>query len=79
MTAREAIKGLRKLSKEFSGYKPNEEMFGVAIAALEKEAWREEHPVSPLQLQLKKHSNQPTEDNSCIYCNNRMSRGEYLE
>lgn len=31
----EAIKGLQRLSKEFSGYKPNEEMFEMAIEALQ--------------------------------------------
>ena len=35
MTNKEAIKGLKALSKEFSGYKPNEEMFDMAIKALE--------------------------------------------
>lgn len=37
MTNKEAIKGLKALSKEFSGYKPNEEMFDMAIKALEGE------------------------------------------
>ena len=37
MTKQEAINGLKALSKEFSGYKPNEEMFGMAINALELE------------------------------------------
>ena len=37
MTNKEAIKGLKALSKEFSGYKPNEEMFDMAIKALELE------------------------------------------
>lgn len=76
MTAREAIKGLERLAKEFSGYKPNEEMFEMAIAALEKEAWKEEHPVSPLQT--KKDSNPPTEDISCVYCNKRMECYRYI-
>jgi len=76
MTAREAIKGLERLAKEFSGYKPNEEMFEMAIAALEKEAWKEEHPISPLQT--KKDSNPPTEDNSCMYCSNRMRCYRYI-
>lgn len=31
----EVIKGLQRLSKEFSGYKPNEEMFEMAIEALQ--------------------------------------------
>ena len=34
MTREEAIKGLETLSKSFSGYKPNEEMFTMAISAL---------------------------------------------
>ena len=76
MTTREAIKGLERLAKEFSGYKPNEDMFEMAIAALEKEAWKEEHPVSPLQT--KKDSDPPTEDNSCMYCSNRMSCYRYI-
>lgn len=76
MTAREAIKGLERLAKEFSGYKPNEEMFEMAIAALEKEVWKEEHPVSPLHL--KKHSDPPTEDDSCMDCNERILCNKYL-
>lgn len=43
MTREEAIKGLKTLAKEFSGYKPNEEMFDMAIKALEQseceDAW----------------------------------------
>ena len=35
MTREEAIKGLKYLRKEFSGYKPNEDMFDMAIEALE--------------------------------------------
>lgn len=34
MTREEAIRGLETLSKYFSGYKPNEEMFEMAISAL---------------------------------------------
>jgi len=37
MTNKEAIKGLKALSKEFSGYKPNEDMFDMAIEALYKQ------------------------------------------
>ena len=37
MTREEAIKGLKAFRKEFSGYKPNEEMFDMAIKALEQE------------------------------------------
>ena len=37
MTREEAIKGLKILAKDFSGYKPNEEMFDMAIKALEQE------------------------------------------
>lgn len=37
MTREEAIKGLKVLRKDFSGYKPNEEMFDMAIKALEQE------------------------------------------
>lgn len=37
MTREEAIKGLKRLRDDFSGYKPNEEMFDMAIAALETE------------------------------------------
>lgn len=36
MTREEAIKGLKVLRKDFSGYKPNEEMFDMAIQALEQ-------------------------------------------
>lgn len=32
----EAIKGMKVLRKDFSGYKPNEEMFDMAIEALEE-------------------------------------------
>ena len=35
MTREEAIKGLKRLRDDFSGYKPNEEMFDMAIKALE--------------------------------------------
>lgn len=35
MTKDEAIKGLKYLAKAFDGYKPNEEMFRMAIEALE--------------------------------------------
>lgn len=35
MTREEAIKGLKVLRKDFSGYKPNEEMFDMAIEALQ--------------------------------------------
>ena len=35
MTREEAIKGLKVLRNDFSGYKPNEEMFDMAIEALE--------------------------------------------
>lgn len=34
---KEAIKGLKRLRDDFSGYKPNEEMFDMAIAALSAE------------------------------------------
>ena len=36
MTREEAIRGLKMLRKDFSGYKPNEEMFDMAIEALEQ-------------------------------------------
>lgn len=36
MTNEETIKGLKVLAKDFSGYKPNEEMFNKAIKALEQ-------------------------------------------
>ena len=36
MTREEAIKGLKVLRKDFSGYKPNEEMFDMAIEALKQ-------------------------------------------
>lgn len=36
MTREEAIKGLKVLAKDFSGYRPNEEMFNMAITALEQ-------------------------------------------
>lgn len=35
MTREEAIKGLKVLRRDFSGYKPNEEMFDMAIEALQ--------------------------------------------
>ena len=35
MTNEEAIKGLKVLAKDFSGYKPNEKMFEMAIKALQ--------------------------------------------
>ena len=37
MTREEAIKGLKVLAKDFSGYGPNEEMFNMAIEALEQQ------------------------------------------
>lgn len=37
MTNHKTIKGLRYLANEFSGYKPNEEMFEMAIKVLEKQ------------------------------------------
>ena len=37
MTREEAIKGLKVLRRDFSGYKPNEEMFDMAIEALKCE------------------------------------------
>ena len=37
MTREEAIKGLKVLRRDFSGYKPNEEMFDMAIKALEQD------------------------------------------
>lgn len=78
MTAREAIKGLERLAKEFSGYKSNEEMFEMAIAALEKEAWKEEHPVSPL-IHKYPPVKPPKNSDSCMWCGNRMMCDKYLE
>ena len=40
MTREEAIKGLKVLRKDFSGYKPNEEMFDMAIEALQTDIVR---------------------------------------
>ena len=37
MTKEVAIKGLKAYREEFSGYEPNEEMFDMAIKALEQE------------------------------------------
>ena len=37
MKNQEAVKGLKVLAKDFSGYKPNEEMFEMAISALERQ------------------------------------------
>lgn len=37
MSREEAINGLKVLRREFSGYKPNEEMFDIAIKALEQQ------------------------------------------
>lgn len=37
MTKEEAIKGLKVLRRDFSGYKPNEEMFDMAIESLEQD------------------------------------------
>lgn len=36
MTIEETLKGLRALRRDFSGYKPNEEMFDVAINILKQ-------------------------------------------
>ena len=52
------------------------EAFDMAITALEKEAWKEEHPVSSLHLNV--DSDPPTEDNSCMYCNKRMECYRYI-
>lgn len=38
MTREEAIKGLKVLRRDFSGYKPNEEMIDMAIKALEQQS-----------------------------------------
>lgn len=38
MTKDEAKKGLQRLAKEFNGYKPNEEMFTIAIDAINDNA-----------------------------------------
>ena len=38
MTREEVIKGLKVLRRDFSGYKPNEEMFDIAIKVLEQES-----------------------------------------
>ena len=40
MNRDEAIKGLKVLRKDFSGYKPNEEMFDMAIEALQTDIVR---------------------------------------
>lgn len=48
MTIEEVIKGLKVLRKEFSGYKPNEEMFDMAIEALKSQTKpydRKEHNI----------------------------------
>ena len=37
MTAKEAIMGLERLAKYLSGYKPNKEMFEMAISALQEQ------------------------------------------
>lgn len=80
MTAREALSELKVIKDVYAGmrkeYEPCVEALSIAINALEKEVWREEHPVSPLHL--KKHSDPPTEDNSCMYCNKRMSCYRYI-
>ena len=39
MSREEAIKGLEGLARNFGGYKPNEEMFDMAIAALKPTTW----------------------------------------
>lgn len=36
MTIEEALKGLKVLRRDFRGYKPNEEMFDIAINVLEQ-------------------------------------------
>lgn len=78
MTAKEAIEILKNAAwlGTNTDREQVEEAVHVAIAALEKEVWKEEHPVSPMHI--KKHSDPPTEDISCVYCNNRMSCYRYI-
>lgn len=76
MTLEEAIKGLKCLAKNFSGYKPNEEMFDMAISALQKQI--------PQKANIIQHDH--GEDLLLLYCpacknwigtwNSRLNRGD---
>ena len=78
MTARRAIEILKNAAwlGTNTDREQIEEAVQMAVSTLEKEAWEEEHPVSPLQT--KKDSDPPTEDNSCMYCNKRMECYRYI-
>lgn len=75
MTAREALSELKVIKNVYAGmrkeYKPCVEALNIAINALEKEAWKEEHPVSPLHKSVK--------EELCTYCAVRMSCESYLD
>ena len=52
MTREEAIKGLKNVSKMFTGYKPNEEMFAMAIKALEQKPCEDWYDVPSNEMTL---------------------------
>lgn len=66
MTYEEAIKGLKVLRRDFSGYKPNEEMFDMAIKAIEQE------PI------LDKIRDEILEEKECAYADFERYKVEYL-
>ena len=72
MTNKEAIKGLKALSKEFSGYKPNEEMFDMAIKALEQKPYEKfesaKDHIYKLAGDYKCWDNRLTEDEAVELC-----------
>ena len=55
MTREEAIKGLKVLAEDFSGYKPNEEMFDMAIKALEQPECEDAVPRASVEYICKKN------------------------
>lgn len=56
MTREEAIKGLKVLAKDFSGYKPNEEMFDMAIKALEQPECEDAVPRTSVEYICRKNT-----------------------
>lgn len=55
-----------------------EDALDLAIAALEKEVWKEEHPVSPLLYKYPPPT-PPENSNSCMWCDERMMCDKYLK
>ena len=82
MTARKAVSGLKGIRNVYAGmrkeYKPCVEALDIATNALKKEAWEEEHPVSPL-LYKYPPPRPPKNSDSCIWCDERMMCDKYLE